>query len=65
MATDRSKLEYEINRSKDDRFYVTIRGPGGRANLARSQLYKSKRSASNMIRILKESAADGEIEDNT
>ena len=65
MPTDRSKLEFELVQSRNDQYFVRIRAPGNRANLARSELYTSKRAALNMIRVVRENAADGEIDDLT
>ena len=63
--SDRTRLEYEINRSSDGQYYVVIRAPGNREALATSERYREKRSANRMIEIIRDGAADGVVDDNT
>lgn len=63
--TDRSKLEYEVVVAANDEYLVRIRAPGNRAVLAHSETYKSKSDAFRMIEIVRNGAADGEIDDRT
>lgn len=65
MPTDRSKLEYEIKTGADNQLYVTIRAAGNREALARSEGYKSRNAALNMIECVRRDAAEGEIDDQT
>ena len=63
--SDRSKLEYELKTGRDAQFYVTIRAPGNREALGVSEGYRAKPDALRMIEIVRNGAADGEIDDQT
>ena len=65
MATDRTKLEYEIATAANGEYLVRIRAPGNRATLAHSETYKDKDDALRMIEIIRANAADGEVDDKT
>ena len=63
--SDKSKLEFEIVMVGTE-YQVKIRAPGNRALLAVSDtLYDDKEDAENMIRIIRENAADAVIDDQT
>ena len=63
--TDRSKGEFEINSSKDGKYYVVLRAAGNRAVLMTSEMYNTKRSAEECIERVREQAADAEIDDKS
>ena len=65
MATDQTKLEYELDTASNRQYFVRIRAPGNRATLAHSETSKDKDDALRMIEIIRENAADGEVDDKT